>query len=113
MIWLPELGIGVTILTNSDAGVLLRGPLERKLLELVFDGKPEADERLKVAIANRKASADKFRQLLTLPVPPEAVKPLATRYRSPELGPLQVLKQGGKLVFKFAHWHSEVGAAQE
>lgn len=108
MIWLPEFGIGVTILTNADAGVLLRGPLERKLLELVFDGKPEADERLKVAIANRKASADKFRQLLTLPVPPEAVKPLAARYRSPELGPLVVQKQGGKLVFRFAHWHSEV-----
>ena len=46
MIWLPEYGMGVTILTNSDAGVLLRGPLQRKLLEVVFDGKPEADERL-------------------------------------------------------------------
>ncbi|MBN8488753.1 MAG: beta-lactamase family protein, partial [Burkholderiales bacterium] len=80
MIWLPEQQLGLTILTNSDAGVLLRGPLQRKLLEVLFDGRPEADERLKVAIANRKAEADKMRQLLTLPVPAEAMKTLAARY---------------------------------
>ncbi len=109
MNWLPEYGMGVTILTNSDAGVLLRGPLLRKLLELVFDGKPEADERLQVAIANRKAENDKQRSLLTLPVPAQALKPLAARYHSPELGSLQVKKaKGGKLIFKFAHWDSEV-----
>jgi CubicO group peptidase (beta-lactamase class C family) len=108
MIWLPEYGIGATILTNSDAGVLLRGPLQRKLLELVFDGKPEADERLKVAVANRKAEADKLRELLTLPVPADAIKPLAATYRSPELGSLKVAKKAGKLQFQFDHWKSEV-----
>ena len=108
MIWLPEYNAGVTILTNSDAGVLLRGPLQRKLLEVLFDGRPEADERLKVAIANRKAEADKMRQLLTLPVPADAMKVLAARYASPELGPLRIERKGGKLRFHFAHWNSEV-----
>ncbi|RTL42018.1 MAG: class A beta-lactamase-related serine hydrolase [Burkholderiales bacterium] len=108
MIWLPEYNAGVTILTNSDAGVLLRGPLQRKLLEVLFDGLPEADERLKVAIANRKAEADKMRQMLTLPVPADAIKPLAARYDSPELGPLRIERQAGKLRFRFAHWNSEV-----
>lgn len=108
MIWLPEYNAGVTILTNSDAGVLLRGPLQRKLLEVLFDGRPEADERLKVAVANRKAEADKMRQLLTLPVPSDAMKVLAARYDSPELGSLRIERQGGKLRFHFAHWHSEV-----
>jgi CubicO group peptidase (beta-lactamase class C family) len=108
MIWLPEHGIGVTILTNSDAGVHLRGPLQRKLLELVFDGRPEADERLKMAIANRTAEADKQRQLLTLPVPAEAMKALAAGYRSPELGTLRVERKAGKMRFIFRHWNSEV-----
>ncbi len=108
MIWLPEYNAGVTILTNSDAGVLLRGPLQRKLLEVLFDGRPEADERLKVAIANRKAENDKLRQLLTRPVPEEALRPLAARYRSPELGGLRVEHQAGALRFHFDHWHSEV-----
>lgn len=108
MIWLPEYGAGVTILTNSDAGVLLRGPLQRKLLELLFDGRPEADERLKVAIANRKAEADKMRQLMTLPVPADAMKVLAARYVSPDLGSLRVERKAGKLRFVFSHWNSEV-----
>ena len=108
MIWLPEYNAGVTILTNADAGVLLRGPLQRKLLEVLFDGRPEADERLKVAIANRKAEADKMRQLLTLPVPAEAMKTLAARYASPDLGPLRIERKAGKLHFVFAYWRSEV-----
>jgi CubicO group peptidase (beta-lactamase class C family) len=108
MIWLPAHGIGATILTNADAGVLLRGPLQRKLLELVFDGKPEADERVKVAAANRRAEAAETRERLTLPVPAAAVKKLARRYASPELGNIQVQRQGAKVTFQFSHWHSEV-----
>ena len=108
MIWLPEYGIGVTILTNSDAGVLLRGPLQRKLLEVVFDGRPEADDRLKVSIANRKAEAAKLRELLTLPVPADAIKPLAADYVSPDLGHIKVSRKGAQLRFQFDHWNSEV-----
>ncbi|MEO5880823.1 MAG: serine hydrolase domain-containing protein [Caldimonas sp.] len=112
MIWLPEHGIGVTILTNADAGVLLRGPLQRKLLEVVFDGKPEADERLKVSIANRNAEAAKMRKLLTLPVPADAIMPLAAAYASSELGHIKVNKQRSKdgevVRFQFDHWNSEV-----
>jgi len=108
MIWLPEYGIGATILTNSDAGVLLRGPLQRKLLEVLFDGRPEADERLKVSIANRKAEAAKTRELLTLPIPADAIKPLAASYASPELGRIKVSKKGRQVRFQFDHWNSEV-----
>jgi hypothetical protein len=112
MIWLPEHGIGATILTNADAGVMLRGPLQRKLLELLFDGKPEAEERVRVAAANRETEAAKTRERLTLPVPPDAVKKLASRYASPELGSLQIQRLGTRLRFKFAHWNSEVALRQ-
>ncbi|MGM9483330.1 serine hydrolase domain-containing protein [Roseateles sp. NT4] len=108
MIWLPEYGVGVTILTNSDAGVLLRGPLQRKLLEVLFDGRPEADERLKVSIANRKSESAKVRELLTMPVPVDAIKPLAASYASPDLGHIKVSKKGQQVRFQFDHWNSEV-----
>ena len=49
MMWLPEHGVGAVILTNSDSGVVLRGPLLRRLLEVLFDGKPEAEEQIRVA----------------------------------------------------------------
>lgn len=108
MIWLPEHGIGATILTNADAGFFIRGPLLRKLLELLFDGKPEADEGIRVAAANRRAEAAKLRELLTLPVPVAAAKKLRTRYASPALGTLRVQYRGGSLRLHFAHWSSEV-----
>ncbi len=108
MMWLPEYGIGATILTNSDAGVALRGPLLRKLLEVVFDGKPEADERIKVAATNRRAEAAKARELLTLPVPRDASSKLASNYNSAELGAIKVHRKSGKVYFHFAHWNSEM-----
>ena len=43
MIWLPEHNVGAVILTNGDPGWALRGPFQRKLLEVLFDGRPQAD----------------------------------------------------------------------
>ncbi|MRD49311.1 serine hydrolase [Caenimonas koreensis DSM 17982] len=108
MIWLPDYGVGVTILTNSDAGQQLRGPFQRKLMELLFDARPEADERLKVAAANRRAELAKQRELLTLPVPPAAAALLASRYRNATIGSIRVSKRAGKVVFVFDRWKSEV-----
>ena len=39
MVWLRDLGVGAVILTNADSGVIIRGPLLRRLLEVLFDGK--------------------------------------------------------------------------
>ncbi len=44
MIWLPDQNVGAVILTNGDPGWLLRSQFRRKLLEVLFDGKPEADD---------------------------------------------------------------------
>ena len=39
---LPDSDIGVVLLTNSDTGGMLLYPFMRRLVEIVFDGKPEA-----------------------------------------------------------------------
>ena len=108
MIWLPAYGIGATILTNADSGYLLRGPLLRKLLEVVFDAQPEADEQIRVAAANRLAEVRKERERLVVPAAAaEAVK-LARRYVNPALGMLLVRRRDGHVVFDFGDWKSEV-----
>ena len=43
MMWLPEHGVGAVILTNGDPGWLVRTMFRRKLLEVLFDGRAEAD----------------------------------------------------------------------
>ena len=42
MIWLPDQNVGAVILTNADPGWILRSQFRRRLLEVLFDGKPEA-----------------------------------------------------------------------
>ena len=108
MIWLPDYGIGATILTNSDSGVFLRGPLLRKMLEVLFDARPEADEQLQVAAVNRTAEARKERERLVVPAASAQTKGLASRYMNPELGMLVVRRKGAGTVFDFGDWKSEV-----
>ena len=110
MIWLPEHGVGAVILANSDSGVLLRGPLTRRLLEVLFDGKPEAEETLRVAAEQRKASIAKERERLVAPADPEAAAKLAPRYASPELGEMRVLREGKAVFFDVGEWKSAVAS---
>ncbi|MBQ0933530.1 beta-lactamase family protein [Ideonella sp. 4Y16] len=108
MIWLPEHQMGLTILTNSDAGVLLRGPLLRKFLEVVFDGRPEADEQLRVSVANHRAELAKFKELYTLPVPAAARRALAATYHHPALGTIRVAQRGDRVEFLARDWRSQM-----
>jgi CubicO group peptidase (beta-lactamase class C family) len=110
MIWLPEYGVGAVILTNSDPGVLIRGPLLRKLLEVLFDGKPEADAALATAAIQFKQSIAKDRERLVLPADPAAVAKLAARYSNAALGEVGVVKQGAATVFDVGEWKSPVAS---
>ena len=110
MIWLPEHGVGAVILTNADGGEILRGPLLRRLLEVLFDGKPEAEELLKVAAAQRKAAIAKERERLVIPADPAAVAKLAPRYSCTALGGVDVLKEKGTTLFDVGEWKSLVAS---
>ncbi|OSZ72857.1 serine hydrolase [Sphingomonas sp. IBVSS1] len=109
MMWVPSAGAGAVILTNSDDGVFLRGPLLRRLLELLYDGKPEAEAEIKAAAARSKTEMAELRGRVALPADPAAVAALASRYTNKDLGPLTVLREGGRLRFSFAAWSSEMG----
>ena len=110
MIWLPEFGIGATILTNSDSGVFLRAPFLRKLLEVLFDGKAEAEEQVRLAAVNRVAASRKERERLVYPPDRKATAAIASRYLSPELGPLAVKRASDGITFDFGEWHSRIAS---
>jgi CubicO group peptidase (beta-lactamase class C family) len=110
MIWLPDHGVGAVILTNADSGVLIRGPLLRRMLEVLFDGQPEAEEQLKVAVANRKAGLAKARERLVVPADAAAVAGLAARYTNQALGEVKVVRNGGATLFDVGEWKSTVAS---
>ena len=110
MMWLPEHGIGAVILTNGDPGWMIRSQFQRKLLEVLFDGKPEADAKV---AANAKAFFDNLaaeRKLLTVPAAAAAASELAARYTNPALGEIAVSKKGTATLFDFGEYASEVAS---
>jgi CubicO group peptidase (beta-lactamase class C family) len=108
--FLPESGIGAVLLTNSDDGGMLLGPFGRRLLEVVFDGKPEAVGNVESAAATYKASLAKDRERLVVPADPAQVAHLAKSYSSKELGALDVLNKDGATTFDFGEWKSAVAS---
>jgi hypothetical protein len=110
MLFLPDHGVGAVILTNSDTGGFLTGMFRRRLLEVLFDGKPEAVEQVKAAYAQRLANRAKNRERLVVPADATEVGKLAARYTSPVLGTLTVRAQDGATIFDFGKWYSSVAS---
>ncbi|MBN9090765.1 MAG: beta-lactamase family protein [Reyranella sp.] len=110
MIFLPDHGVGAVILTNSDSGGNLTWLLRRRLLEVLFDGKPEAVEQARVAAEQRLANRAKWRERLVVPPAAAEVEKLAARYSSPALGTLSVRRQGDATIFDFGTWRSAVAS---
>jgi CubicO group peptidase (beta-lactamase class C family) len=110
MIFLPDHGVGAVILTNSDTGAYLPGLFRRRLLEVLFDGKPEAIEHVKAQNAQRIATIAENRQRLMVPADPGEVHKLASGYSSPALGAFRVRMEDGVTIFDFGKWHSAVAS---
>ena len=107
---LPDSQIGAVILTNSDTGGMLLGPFSRRLLEVVFDGKPEAEGDVAAQAVRYKAQLAKERERLVVPAAPDQVTKLAKKYTSKELGEIDVLSENGQTVFDFGEWKSAVAS---
>jgi CubicO group peptidase (beta-lactamase class C family) len=117
MIFLPDHGVGAVILTNSDSGSLMLGPFRRKLLELLFDGRPEAETRLAAAAKSMHTQIAAERPKLTVPAAAAPARALAARYRNPALGDIAVtLKPSDGATtsietwFDFGEWKSPVAS---
>jgi len=108
MMWLPEHGVGAVVLTNGDPGWLIRSVFQRKLLEVLFEGRAEADATI---TAQGKMFFDQLaaeRKLLTVPADAAEAGKLAARYSNAALGDISVSKAGPATVFDFGEWKSPV-----
>ncbi len=108
MIWLPQQNVGAVILTNGDPGWLIRSRFRRKLLEVLFDGRPEADNLLAADARSYFAEIAAERKLLTVPADATASAKLAKHYWNASLGDIDVSRSSGNTYFDFGEWKSEV-----
>jgi hypothetical protein len=97
---LPDSGIGAVLLTNADSGPAMFEPFLRRLLEVAYDGKPEAAQQVATAAAAIKLQAKARRAKITVPGDPAALDGLAANYRDRELGNTFAIssRDGGKWI---------------
>ena len=110
MMWLPAQGVGAVVLTNGDPGWIVRNLFQRKLLEVLFDGRPEADAQAEAQAKTFYQGLAAERKLLTVPADPAAVGKLASRYRNEALGDVAVKVEQGTTVFDLGEWRSEMAS---
>jgi CubicO group peptidase (beta-lactamase class C family) len=92
---LPDAGVGAVILTNADTGPAMFEPFLRRLLEVVYDGQPQAASEVASAVTRLKAQAKARRARLTLPGDPGVLGSLAADYRDKELGNTITIRDRG------------------
>jgi CubicO group peptidase (beta-lactamase class C family) len=110
MMWLPQQNVGAVILTDGDPGWLLRNHIRRKLLEVLFDGRHEADAQLNADSKSFYASLAADRRLFTIPADKNEARTLATHYANSSLGEIGVSTLGDSTIFDFGEWKSEVAS---
>ncbi len=105
---IPSAGVGMVVLTNSEYGYALADALKRKLLEVLYNGKPEAAEDVTSTVTRRAASEAKFRSQLVYPVPVASSATIIGSYSNPELGPLKISRDGDRLLLRATSIWSEL-----
>ncbi len=111
VMWLPEHDVGAVILTNADqGGISIRGQFRRRLLEVLFDGNPEAVANLATQSRRMKDDVATERKTLTVPADPALVRQLSGRYHSAELGNIDISRKGATTWLDVGGWRSELAS---
>ena len=93
---LPQADVGAVVLTNSDEGAVLLDPFLRRLIEVLWDAKPEAAARITASASARQAVITAARAKLTFGEAAIDKLGLASRYRNTELGELVISRVNGQ-----------------
>ena len=117
MFFLPDHDAGVVVLANQGSANAFRGAVRRRFLEILFDGRPEAMENLKLWLDRRKELRAKEATRITTPPRADWVASLAGTWTNPRLGAITIradkelgLIDAGDFKSHFAEKTSEDGA---
>ena len=105
---IPSAQVGAVLLTNADNGPAMRRPFMRRLLELLYDGKPEAVADVQAQVKRINAEEAEWRSKLINPVPAAIATNLAAAYSSPDLGPLTVTRNRDSVRLVARAWSGDV-----
>lgn len=107
----PDARIGAVLLVNGENGYPLVTAFRRKVIELLYNAKPEAQsmldgeaQRIEEALASQRVAIDPA-------VPSKDI--LAARYVNPVLGRITVRREGARVTFDFGPWATDIGIKRD
>jgi len=112
IVWWPEHGVGLVILMNASTGNVLMDAFPRKMLEVLFDGEPEADSMVAAAAAGEREQRKTWRRSVHIPALARHIAVLAPQYRNEWLGEIAVKKSGAQAIFDFGAWRAPVASRE-
>ncbi len=107
----PNAKIGAVILTSGNNGYPLVTAFRRKVMELLYDGKPEAESGVDAAVKQIDSGVETARKTISRSVPHSDV--LGIRYANPLLGTITVRRKSDHVTFDFGPWSSEMGIKRD
>ncbi len=114
MLFLPQHGIGMVILTNMRAANTFLGAVHQRLLELLFDATAKAEAVVAAASTATEQSLERTRQRVkTAPAETAWIEKYVGSYGSQELGPARIFKREAGYVVDFESWSSDLGVEEQ
>lgn len=113
LFFLPEHNVGLVMLTNARGAIVFIDAVRRKFMEILFDGKSQAQEMIKVGVEQQKRMFE--RNLENISFKPDAawLKQFVGTYRHPALGQIDIREVVGGAELDARVWKSAIGQKKE
>jgi CubicO group peptidase (beta-lactamase class C family) len=113
MFFLPGHDVGAVVLTNAQTGGAFRRAVQRRLLELLFDGEAKAEKRFAFDLAHLEEVTRKELEQIAFKPDLAWLKRYAGAYRNEGLGRITLAVRRGRGVLDVGEWQSAVGQKRE
>ncbi len=114
MLFLPEHGIGMVVLTNLRAANLFLVAVHQRLLELLFGAAGKAEAMVAGAATTLEKSMEGIRQRVrTDPSATAWIGDFLGEYACDELGPARISQVEGGFRIEFESWSSDLGVEEQ
>lgn len=109
LVYLPDHGVGFVSLTNNGGGSGgYSGLILRRLLEILFDAEPRAEQALAFVAKKLKDDLAEGLKEMDLAPPPEFLAPHLGTYANEALGRITLRLQKGKGIFDAGEWQASI-----
>jgi CubicO group peptidase (beta-lactamase class C family) len=113
MFFLPEHNVGLVMLTNARGAMVFTHAIKRKFMELLFDGKLQASEMVKIGIEQQKQMFKKNLEDITFNPDSTWLKQFVGTYVHPTLGQIAIREVEGGAQVDARVWTSSIGQKKE